>query len=440
MQYNHVHLVSTNHQRQSSKGYSSFALCTSMSMFSFRSAIFFSVCSILMRLLSTSSPRLRLSSPSSECVCFNDSMRLLASSALAAAPCRRLLSAPRERRGVCLLVTLLRPPFSVRPVGLQSAGAAVKTVDLGLVCREICIEVAKGRLEGSWALLCVWTQLVGFLADIDGLCLLVLEGLLESALLRLDAYSSMTEVCDSRKRMKLMTYEKILTRRGCVGLYRSWKVKSLIPHSNSVRVVAAQVVGCGLHGGRNDFAGRVHQQLGQPFEDFLDLLTQSILLLLLHRNSSFVGSHRSFTRLSNTVCEGVWARLHDVNASRAEPPCQHAGACRECRNGSNLGELLGNLNAIAVVGTRVERRTVESRDGLVGEDTSHEGSQDTANTMKLEDVESIIDVKPLVYVLQHSTDNSGDESDHSSEPRVDKTSSRGDADETGNCSLASTDN
>ncbi|KAG9680229.1 hypothetical protein KCU87_g415, partial [Aureobasidium melanogenum] len=187
MQYNHVHLVSTNHQRQSSKGYSSFALCTSMSMFSFRSAIFFSVCSILMRLLSTSSPRLRLSSPSSECVCFNDSMRLLASSALAAAPCRRLLSAPRERRGVCLLVTLLRPPFSVRPVGLQSAGAAVKTVDLGLVCREICIEVAKGRLEGSWALLCVWTQLVGFLADIDGLCLLVLEGLLESALLRLDA-------------------------------------------------------------------------------------------------------------------------------------------------------------------------------------------------------------------------------------------------------------
>ncbi|KAG9680228.1 kinetochore protein nuf2, partial [Aureobasidium melanogenum] len=45
----------------------------------------------------------------------------------------------------------------------------------------------------------------------------------------------MTEVCDSRKRMKLMTYEKILTRRGCVGLYRSWKVKSLIPHSSSRR-------------------------------------------------------------------------------------------------------------------------------------------------------------------------------------------------------------
>ncbi|KAG9680227.1 ammonium transporter, partial [Aureobasidium melanogenum] len=203
--------------------------------------------------------------------------------------------------------------------------------------------------------------------------------------------------------------------------------------------------------------------------------TQSILLLLLHRNSSFVGSHRSFTRLSNTVCEGVWARLHDVNASRAEVPVVHlfieelveiessdlslpvntqvhagnvledheqdpADNKRVGRNGSNLGELLGNLNAIAVVGTRVERRTVESRDGLVGEDTSHEGSQDTANTMKLEDVESIIDVKPLVYVLQHSTDNSGDESDHSSEPRVDKTSSRGDADETGNCSLASTDN
>src|SRR6184192_384081 len=35
---------------------------------------------------------------------------------------------------------------------------------------------------------------------------------------------------------------------------------------------SAEVFRSSLHSGRNDLAGRIHQQFGEPFEDFLNLL------------------------------------------------------------------------------------------------------------------------------------------------------------------------
>ena len=46
--------------------------------------------------------------------------------------------------------------------------------------------------------------------------------------------ASMVFVCDSRKRMKLMRWEKILTRRLCSGLRRSEKEKSSMPHYRDI--------------------------------------------------------------------------------------------------------------------------------------------------------------------------------------------------------------
>jgi hypothetical protein len=46
-----------------------------------------------------------------------------------------------------------------------------------------------------------------------------------------------------------------------------------IPSVGSVEpfsITAAHVFGSGAHRGRNDFAGCVHEELGEPFEDLLD--------------------------------------------------------------------------------------------------------------------------------------------------------------------------
>ena len=40
----------------------------------------------------------------------------------------------------------------------------------------------------------------------------------------------------------------------------------------SVRIVAAHILSCGFHCRRDDFACRVGEEFGEPFEDFLDLL------------------------------------------------------------------------------------------------------------------------------------------------------------------------
>lgn len=123
--------------------------------------------------------------------------------------------------------------------------------------------------------------------------------------------SSITEVCDSRNRTKLMRYEKTLISRSYVGLVKSVNVKSLTPHwsskhqpssppipnyrartylhhqppqadketheiarfiGNNIRVIPTNIIRCSTHRRVDSLTGDIHQQLRKPFHDHLDLL------------------------------------------------------------------------------------------------------------------------------------------------------------------------
>lgn len=108
-------------------------------------------------------------------------------------------------------------------------------------------------------------------------------------------------------------------------------------------------------------------------------------------------------------------------------------------NGCDLGELLADLDAVAVDAARVERDAVEGADGLVGEDTGPEGAEHAADAVELEHVQPVVDADPLVDVLEQGAADGGEEADDGGEPDGDVTGGGGDADKACNDALAGAD-
>ena len=106
-------------------------------------------------------------------------------------------------------------------------------------------------------------------------------------------------------------------------------------------------------------------------------------------------------------------------------------------DGSNLSELLADLDAITVDSTSCQSSTIERRDGLVSEAASEERSDHAADAMELEHVQSFVDTKPLVQILKRRTDDCSQEANDCREPERDVTGGRSDADKTSDGALAS---
>ena len=110
------------------------------------------------------------------------------------------------------------------------------------------------------------------------------------------------------------------------------------------------------------------------------------------------------------------------------------------RDGSDLGELLANLHAVAVDTTRGGGGTIESADLLVGKDTGEERSHHAADAVQLEDIETFVDVQPVVQILKRSAGDSCEESDDSCEPDRYVASGGRDTDEASDSTLTGADN
>jgi hypothetical protein len=62
-----------------------------------------------------------------------------------------------------------------------------------------------------------------------------------------------------------------------------------VGREDAVGVPSGDVFSCGAHGGRNHLAGRVHEQFGEPFEDFLDNLRVRLLEVLDGEVDAYIG-------------------------------------------------------------------------------------------------------------------------------------------------------
>jgi len=113
---------------------------------------------------------------------------------------------------------------------------------------------------------------------------------------------------------------------------------------------------------------------------------------------------------------------------------------RVSRDCGNLGELLANLHAVAVDTTRSGGGTIESADLLVGKDTGEERSHHAANAVKFKDIETFVDVQPVVEILKRSAGDSCEESDDSCEPYRYVASGGRDTDEASDSTLTGADN
>jgi len=87
---------------------------------------------------------------------------------------------------------------------------------------------------------------------------------------------------------------------------------------------------------------------------------------------------------------------------------------------------MADLNRIAVNGTRRKRSAIEHRDPFLGEDASEEGTADTANTVKTEDIQAFVHAEPFVQVLETGADDGGEEADETCEPDRNETCSGSD--------------
>ena len=103
------------------------------------------------------------------------------------------------------------------------------------------------------------------------------------------------------------------------------------------------------------------------------------------------------------------------------------------RNGTDLGKLVANLNAVAVHGTEsiVWAHAIEVPHPRLRKDTGQEGTDHATNTVEFEDIHTFIDPDPLVEVVAKRADDTGKEADQRSDPDRNETSRRGDADQTG---------
>lgn len=108
-------------------------------------------------------------------------------------------------------------------------------------------------------------------------------------------------------------------------------------------------------------------------------------------------------------------------------------------DGTNLCQLLAYLDAVAIDSARVQRRAIEGRDGLVGEDARHEGSHHAAHRVQLEHFQPFVNVQPVVEVLQTGTHDRSQEANHCCEPDAHITCCRRDADQSRNGTFAGTD-
>jgi hypothetical protein len=97
------------------------------------------------------------------------------------------------------------------------------------------------------------------------------------------------------------------------------------------------------------------------------------------------------------------------------------------RNGADLSELLADLDAVAVDGTRVHALTVEGGDARGGEDAGPEAAEHAADAVELEDFEPVVDAEPFVDVREAADAAGGEEADGGRGPEGDETGGWGDA-------------
>lgn len=74
------------------------------------------------------------------------------------------------------------------------------------------------------------------------------------------------------------------------------------------------------------------------------------------------------------------------------------------------------------------------------EDTRQDGSNHSAYAMQFEHIHTLIDVEPVIHILHESANDGCQEADNCSQPDAHVTCCRGDANKTGNCTFAGTDN
>lgn len=108
-------------------------------------------------------------------------------------------------------------------------------------------------------------------------------------------------------------------------------------------------------------------------------------------------------------------------------------------DGGDLSKLLADLHAVAVDSAGRFGRAVEHADGLVGEDARQERAHHAADAVQFEDVEALVDLEPFVQVLEGGADHGCQEADDRCEPERDVAGGGCDADQTGDGSLAGSD-
>lgn len=103
-------------------------------------------------------------------------------------------------------------------------------------------------------------------------------------------------------------------------------------------------------------------------------------------------------------------------------------------NSADLGQLISDLDAVAIHGTEgvVGSHAVEIVDPRLREETGEERTDHAANAVQLEDVQTLIDLDPLIDVVAQSANSARKKSNEGSKPNRDIASCGSNTNETGN--------
>ena len=106
----------------------------------------------------------------------------------------------------------------------------------------------------------------------------------------------------------------------------------------------------------------------------------------------------------------TYPQMHTRDILHSEQQ-QTANAEAPRADGADVGQLTRDLHADAVPGSWCDSRAIQGRDGRVGEDAGQKRADDAAYAVQFEDVETFVDVKPVVEILEGGSDDSGEEAD-----------------------------
>lgn len=138
---------------------------------------------------------------------------------------------------------------------------------------------------------------------------------------------------------------------------------------------------------------------------------------------------------------GLFASSKSESRNKVHDPTDEGGDGKRPSGGSdNLGELVTELNVVVVWPSTIDLGTVESGDGSLSQESSHDGTDHTTYTVRGKDIESLVDTKQELELGSEITSGTGDESDSDSGGSSDETGSRGNTDETSDSSRAESDN